>query len=65
MEKKINVCPPHEWRVSVVKIDGAAHDHHECGRCAAQKDVPQAASGWTSTWRRRSASTASTARAAG
>lgn len=47
------VCPPHAWRLSVVTIEGAAHDHHECARCGAQKDVPQALSGWASGWRPR------------
>ena len=48
-----DMCPPHEWRLSVVRIDGATYDHHECARCGAQKDVPNQVAGWVSTWRRR------------
>ena len=34
------VCPPHQWQITQVQLDGWPHDHHLCLRCGAEKDRP-------------------------
>jgi len=43
------LCPPHHWEVTSIRIDGVSHYHHRCVRCEAQKDIPFSATG-TSKW---------------
>ena len=46
-------CPPHHWEITLVRLQAGLHDHYQCVRCAAQKDILR---GQPTAWSRRSGS---------
>jgi hypothetical protein len=43
-------CPPHRWEITLVRLREGLHDHYECLRCSAEKDVLR---GPATAWSRR------------
>lgn len=50
-ENNPQLCPPHHWEVTTVRMDGTAFHHHRCLRCDAQKDIPIGIAGPATPWR--------------
>ncbi|MCL4460069.1 MAG: hypothetical protein M1136_02645 [Chloroflexi bacterium] len=38
-----DLCPPHYWEITSIRIDGICYYHHYCLKCHMEKDIPLAA----------------------
>jgi hypothetical protein len=43
-------CPPHHWEITLVRLAAGLHDHYQCVRCSAEKDIPR---GHSTAWSRK------------
>ncbi len=41
------LCPPHHWEVTSIRIEGVSYYHHRCKKCRAEKDIIFSATGAT------------------
>jgi hypothetical protein len=50
-ERAATECPPHHWEITLVRLAAGLHDHYQCVRCSAEKDILR---GPPTSWSRRS-----------